>query len=105
MQSGRLAVLMDQLTTWFDWIVIDSPPVLPLADTSVWSRLADGVLLVAREGVSKKRDLQRGLRALESSHVLGVVLNSCSPGDQSNYYQRYKPLEAPSKDDPDGGQE
>ena len=39
MQSGRLAGLMDQLTAWFDWILIDSPPVLPLADTSVWSRV------------------------------------------------------------------
>src|SRR2546426_10071359 len=49
-QSGRLAELMEQLTVRFDWIVIDSPPVLPLADTSVWSRLADSILLVAREG-------------------------------------------------------
>ena len=40
MQSGRLSALMDQLTAWFDWIVIDTPPVLPLADTSVWMRLA-----------------------------------------------------------------
>ena len=36
-------MLMDQLAGWFDWIVIDSPPVLPLADTSVWMRLSDGV--------------------------------------------------------------
>src|SRR5437667_2547802 len=57
MQSGRLAELMEQLAVWFDWIVIDSPPVLPLADTSVWSRLADGILLVAREGTNKKREL------------------------------------------------
>ena len=42
MQSGKLSLLMDQLAGWFDWIVIDSPPVLPLADTSVWMRLADG---------------------------------------------------------------
>src|SRR5581483_9425989 len=33
MQSGKLSTLMDQLATWFDWIVIDTPPVLPLADT------------------------------------------------------------------------
>ena len=45
MQSGRLSKLMEQLAAWFDWIIIDSPPVLPLADTSVWARLADGILL------------------------------------------------------------
>ena len=38
MQSGRLAELLDQLTARFDWIIIDSPPILPLADTSVWTR-------------------------------------------------------------------
>jgi Mrp family chromosome partitioning ATPase len=41
MQSGRLLPLMDQLTELFDWIVIDSPPVLPLADTIICYRLAD----------------------------------------------------------------
>lgn len=91
MQSGRLAELMEQLTRCFDWIVIDSPPVLPLADTSVWTRFADGVLLVAREGKTERRQLQRGLEALETSKLLGVVLNSCTNTDHSDYYQRYGP--------------
>src|SRR5438128_6143451 len=94
MQSGRLAELMQQLTLWFDWIVIDSPPVLPLADTSVWSRLADGILLVAREGTTKKRELQRGLEILDHSKVLGLVLNSAESIAQANYYQHYGPAQA-----------
>src|SRR5437879_11200905 len=89
MQSGRLAELMEQLTVWFDWIVIDSPPVLPLADTSVWSRLADGILLVAREGTTKKRELQRGLEMLDPSKVLGLVLNSSESIDQGNSALRF----------------
>lgn len=89
MQSGKLAELLEQLTMSFDWVIIDSPPVLPLADTSVWSRLVDGVLLVAREGKTEKKELQRGLKALEQANLLGVVLNSCSNTDHSNYYQRY----------------
>jgi capsular exopolysaccharide synthesis family protein len=94
MQSGRLAELMEQLTVWFDWIVIDSPPVLPLADTSVWSRLADGILLVAREGTTRKRELHRGLDTLDHSKLLGLVLNSSDSTDQSNYYQRYGPAQS-----------
>lgn len=89
MQSGRLQGLMEQLGGWFDWILIDSPPVLPLADTSVWMRLADGIILVAREGVTEKRELKRGLEVLEPSKLLGVVLNSSTETDHSNYYQRY----------------
>jgi len=91
MQSGRLSELMNKLSTWFDWIVIDSPPILPLADTSVWARLADGILLVTREGTTKKQMLQRGLQALEKSKLLGAVVNSSANTDHSNYYQRYGP--------------
>jgi Mrp family chromosome partitioning ATPase len=71
---GGLSWLLHQLAAWFDWILIDSPPVLPLADASVWARLSDGVLLVAREGTTEKRRLEHGLQALEGSKLLGVVL-------------------------------
>ena len=91
MQSGRLTELMGRLAAGFDWIVIDSPPVLPLADTTVWARLADGVLLVAREGKTERQALKRGVEALGQTNLLGVVLNSCSDTDHSNYYQRYGP--------------
>ena len=100
MQSGRLSELMKQLTDWFDWIIIDSPPVLPLADTSVWARLADGILLVTREGTTKKRLLQQGLQVLEPSKLLGAVLNSSSSTDHTNYYQRYGAGAAQQKDIP-----
>jgi len=94
MQSGRLSGLIEQLTTSFDWIIIDSPPVLPLADTSLWARMVDGVLLVAREGVTRKRQLKRGLEALDPSKLLGMVLNSSTNSDHENYYQRYSPVAA-----------
>ena len=71
MQSGRLSQLMAQLSSQFDWIVVDSPPLLPLADTTVWARLTDGVLLVAREGKTEKKQLQRGLDAVKKSDSSG----------------------------------
>ena len=89
MHPERLSELMSQLTGWFDWILIDSPPLVPLADASIWMRSADGVLLVVREGTTQKRQLQRGLQVVQRSKVLGVVLNSCTSADHSNYYQRY----------------
>jgi capsular exopolysaccharide synthesis family protein len=90
MQSGKLSNLMDQLTSWFDWIVIDTPPVLPLADTSIWTRLADGVLLVARQGTTEREQLQRGLEAIEPSKLLGALLNSCTNTKKTDYY--YQPV-------------
>jgi protein-tyrosine kinase len=91
LQSGRLSYLMGQLANLFDWIIVDSPPLLPLADTTVWSRVTDGTLLVAREGKSEKKQLQRGLEALKKSDLLGVVLNGCAHPDHKSYYQRYSP--------------
>jgi capsular exopolysaccharide synthesis family protein len=91
MQSGRLSQLMKQLATLFDWIIVDSPPLLPLADTTVWARLTDGILLVAREGKTEKKQLLRGLEAVRKSDLLGIVLNGCSRSDNENYYQRYAP--------------
>ena len=91
MQSGRLTMLMGQLTSLFDWIIVDSPPLLPLADTTVWARLTDGTLLVAREGKTEKRPLERGLEIIKKSDLLGVVLNGCSNTEHDSYYQRYSP--------------
>ncbi len=91
MQSGKLSPLMEQLTAWFDWIIIDSPPVLPLADTSIWARMADGILLVTRKSVTEKQQLQRGLEVLERSKLLGALLNGSTDAAHSDYYQRYGP--------------
>src|SRR5579864_6606407 len=89
MQSGKLSLLMQRLEAWFDWIVIDSPPVLPLADTSVWSRVSDGILLVTRKGITEKQQLQRGLEAIEKSKILGALVNGSASVAHSDYYQRY----------------
>jgi capsular exopolysaccharide synthesis family protein len=86
LQSGTVAALVDQLAELFDWIIIDSPPVLPLADTSVWSRLADGILLVVRQGTTEKRMLQRTLEAIEQQKLVGSILNSSSSAPHTDYY-------------------
>jgi capsular exopolysaccharide synthesis family protein len=91
MQSGKLPALMEQLTAWFDWIVIDSPPVLPLGDTSIWARQADGILLVTRPGITEKQQLQKGLESLEKSKLLGALVNSSTNAAHRDYYQRYGP--------------
>jgi Mrp family chromosome partitioning ATPase len=77
---------MDQLTAWFDWIIIDSPPVLPLADTSVWMRLADGILLATRQGSTEKRQLLRGLEAIEPRKLIGALVNSSDNASANDYY-------------------
>jgi len=86
LQSGRLSAVMDQLSALFDWVIIDSPPVMPLADTSVWMRLSDGILLVTRQGITEKQQLQRALEAIEPKKVIGAVLNGSQRTTHSDYY-------------------
>jgi capsular exopolysaccharide synthesis family protein len=94
LQSQRLPLAMDELAQCFEWIVIDSPPVLPLADTSIWMRLADGILLVTRQGVTERQQLQKGIEALEPQKMLGALLNGSIASAYSGYYYR-----TPSKSD------
>jgi capsular exopolysaccharide synthesis family protein len=86
LQSVKLSVLMEQLIEWFDSVIIDSPPVLPLADTSVWMRLADGIILVARTGTTEKKQLQHGLEAIEPQKLIGALLNCSKNPAHSHYY-------------------
>jgi capsular exopolysaccharide synthesis family protein len=88
LQSPKLPVLMNQLAIQFDWIIIDSPPVLPLADTSVWMRLAEGILLVTRQGTTEKRQLRKGLEALDPTKMLGALMNGGVASAYSGYYYR-----------------
>ncbi len=86
LESDRVGQLMEQLCAWFDWIVMDSPPILPLADTSVWMRLADGILLATRQGKTQKRALKSGIEALDSEKLIGAILNSSRNPEHSDYY-------------------
>ena len=89
LQSSRFLELYEQLSTCFDWIIIDAPPLLPMADVSFWSRQADGLLLVVREGMTPKTILQKGLDTLDNPKVIGVVLNDAHQVESSYYHHYY----------------
>jgi len=98
LQSGRVPMLLDRLVELFDWVIIDSPPVLPLADTSVWSRLADGILIVTRQGTSEKRQLQRAIDSIESQKLIGALLNSSNSAPHTDYYYSPRPAGKSGRD-------
>ncbi|RKU04548.1 capsular biosynthesis protein [Burkholderia sp. Nafp2/4-1b] len=72
-----LAELIEQAASRYDMIVIDGPPLLPVADALVLGRLAGTVFLVARSGVTTLTELDESARRLEHAHidVRGVILN------------------------------
>jgi len=60
--NGRLKILLDRLVPIFDWIILDSPPCLLVADASVLADHCDGVLLVTRAGLLLPRPLSAHFR-------------------------------------------
>jgi capsular exopolysaccharide synthesis family protein len=78
LQSPRFVEAFSRLADKFDWIVVDSAPMSPTVSTNLWARLLDGTLLVVREGITSVKDLKKGLEALDSPKLVGIVLNEAS---------------------------
>ena len=85
--NGRMKVLLDRLAPIFDWIILDSPPCLLVADASILADLCDGVLLVTRAGVTPAATAQRACQELRGRNVVGVVLNAMQ--DSHKYHSDY----------------
>jgi capsular exopolysaccharide synthesis family protein len=81
--STAMRRLLDTLRTRFDRVILDTPPVLPLADVAVLAPLVDGMLMVVRAGVTPKPAIENALRAFDSSRLLGIVLNDS--GHEQDY--------------------
>jgi protein-tyrosine kinase len=86
LSSGGLKKLLDRLTPVFDWVFLDSPPCLPVADASILAEICDGILLVVRAGVTPLEVAQRACQELSGRNVIGVVLNAT---DESDLYGSY----------------
>jgi len=67
-------------------IIIDSPPILSTPDPIVISRLVDGVLLVIRAGQTPRDYLDKALQSINSTKIMGIVLNGANLGISSKYY-------------------
>jgi capsular exopolysaccharide synthesis family protein len=86
--NHRIEELIATLSPHFDWILIDSPPVLAFADAIDLSRAADAVLLVVRSASTPYDVAQRAQAAFSNSRILGFVLNAVknAPRNSSYYY-------------------
>jgi receptor protein-tyrosine kinase len=97
LQSPRLSDLLHGLAAAFDCVIIDSPPLAPLADASIWARLADGALLVARLKHTPTRVLTKVIESLDHRKVLGLVVNDCKDPHWSYYAQYHKNISPQKK--------
>src|SRR5208282_61691 len=86
--NGRLKLLLQRVEPLFDWIIIDSSPVIPVSDATVVAGSCDGILMVVRSNVTPSDMARRAREEFPDKLLLGVVLNGAPAGKlaQSKYY-------------------
>lgn len=89
--TDKFKCLLNAVAPIFDWIIIDSPPAMPVHDASILADLADGVLLVLRAGLTEAEVAEKITAEFREKNLLGVVLNRVDKADSygSYYYAGY----------------
>jgi capsular exopolysaccharide synthesis family protein len=92
--SSRMGALIEQLEAQADWVILDAPPVLAVADTTAVAKWADGTIMVVRAGKTTREAVERSVEMLGSvgARVIGAILfgvTGSGPGTVSYAYSSY----------------
>ncbi len=92
LNSQRVREFWPMLLQHYDFVLVDAPPVLAVADASILASQMDGVIMVTRYGVTRKDQVQQTRETFQkaNANLIGVVLNQAKiGGDDYNYYYYY----------------
>lgn len=91
LSSNRFSALVKELSSRYHYVIIDSAPVLPVADSLALSRAVDGVIVVGQANRTSRRTLNEGLSRLEQvgAPVIGLVLNRAADRSSQGYGYGY----------------
>ncbi|HLE80225.1 MAG TPA: CpsD/CapB family tyrosine-protein kinase, partial [Dehalococcoidia bacterium] len=91
LSSDRMRLLIREVVGEYDFVVLDSPPLLNVADSRVLATLVEGVVLVVKGGATPRELVQRAQSNIRDvgAHVIGVVLNNLDVRADDYYYYRY----------------
>lgn len=87
LQTAPLSKILQRLSPHFDWIIVDSPPVIPLTDAVSLASHADATILVARAGRTPREAIDAAIELVGRKHVIGVILNGIEALERT--YSRY----------------
>ncbi|WP_338506924.1 CpsD/CapB family tyrosine-protein kinase [Turicibacter sp. KK003] len=92
--SEKMSQLLSYLKETYDYIIIDTPPVLSVTDPQLLALKADGTLMVIREGKARQKLILNAYKELKklNVNVIGSILNDCGQkmGGYSQYYYQYE---------------
>lgn len=95
--SQSFSAMIERLRGEYDYVVVDTPPLVAVTDAAVVSVVADAVVVVVKAKRTRRQDLRRalyGLRAVDAN-VVGVVLNQMNAGTMNYYRYEYTPRRPP----------
>jgi protein-tyrosine kinase len=98
----EVKLLLDRLPSLFNWIILDSPPLLFAADANLLSTLCHGTLLVVRIGHTTIDSVARAMQSLCNNNVLGIVANAARRGELYSKYTYYHSYYTPKEEDEKG---
>jgi capsular exopolysaccharide synthesis family protein len=75
-RSARLPQLLSDVRDRYDYVILDTPPIVPVVDSALLSRVVDGVLVVVSANKTPRRLLEEALNELEPAKVVGIVFNN-----------------------------
>jgi capsular exopolysaccharide synthesis family protein len=89
--SGRMKQLVGEARETFEWVIIDTPPLVLLPDANLLASMVDGVVLVIKAGSTSHELTKRAVEAVGRPRIVGVVLNRAARTihDQTEYYDYY----------------
>lgn len=90
--SAAMRDFLVQQRACYDYIVVDTPPVLPVSDALALSKHIDGFVVVVRHGIARRRDVREAVKALgfSGTKVLGFVYNDCPTKRRGTYHSGYR---------------
>lgn len=89
LQTPALGVILQKISACFDWVLIDSPPVIPLTDAIALQQHADASLLVVRAGHTPREAVERTIELLGPKKLAGIILNGVERRNQPSYQHGY----------------
>lgn len=85
----QVKALIDSLPKIFNWVIIDTPPLLFSADANLLSTLTDGTVMVVRIGATSYDNVIRAMQSLCENNVLGIVANGARATELYSKYTYY----------------
>ncbi len=104
LQSRVTHDLIRRLRQSYDMIIIDAPPLLPVADASVLTNLADGSILIVRHGQTTRDQVNEAVNRINQvgGRLYGVVVNMVAKRAIGSYYYYYYEETSPVRREPRG---